>query len=622
MIPRKTRIAILILCITFIILLILGTLGFLFLKTDIFTSKEKLFAKYLVQNIETINILNMQDNLNVENILDTNKYQTNIDANIQYTENIGTSDENRRNPINDVGIKIYSNTDKENNYDYKDIAITNKDENLVRLEYIQENENKGIRLDGIQQFVVSNNDEQGEDTQELNILNLENMLQQLNMKSIFSFSEEEKQTVINNYLAIIQQNIQSNRYNKQSNSLITVNNKDVQANAYSITLKGEELNNIYIKILEQVSKDEIILSKIDALESQIKENDTEYKNESIRENFIEGINETIQEIQEQDIIDEDVKITVYESKGKTVRTVIEKATNKIMIDIYNDSSIKIDNIILGDSVNEQYIKIEKNNDQTQSNISVEYQKIKDNENTTNINLIYKKEIKNDNEIAKATELHISNEKYEAIFNIENNIKIVEEFENKTTLEENNVNLNNLSEEQQEIIKGILDENIQTQLENLYSVVTLDDYITMIKNLSVIGQNEIQMPSEDEITDISKSRFNSQFEFFASENLTKDNVEQLMQVIENNLEDMKVVLKTGEVEDLDIELLKSDEQDSREYLENISQILIYIKQNTENQDKQEEFSEFLEMNNTSKYNISIEYDDNGLVNMIKIEIVEE
>ena len=92
-------------------------------------------------------------------------------------------------------------------------------------------------------------------------------------------------------------------------------------------------------------------------------------------------------IQEQDIIDEDVKITVYESKGKTVRTVIEKATNKIMIDIYNDSSIKIDNIILGDSVNEQYIKIEKNNDQTQSNISVEYQKIKDNENTTNINLI-------------------------------------------------------------------------------------------------------------------------------------------------------------------------------------------------------------------------------------------
>lgn len=622
MIPRKTRIAILILCITFIILLILGTLGFLFLKTDIFTSKEKLFAKYLVQNIETINILNMQDNLNVENILDTNKYQTNIDANIQYTENIGTSDENRRNPINDVGIKIYSNTDKENNYDYKDIAITNKDENLVRLEYIQENENKGIRLDGIQQFVVSNNDEQGEDTQELNILNLENMLQQLNMKSIFSFSEEEKQTIINNYLAIIQQNIQSNRYNKQSNSLITVNNKDVQANAYSITLKGEELNNIYIKILEQVSKDEIILSKIDALESQIKENDTEYENESIRENFIDGINETIQEIQEQDIIDEDVKITVYESKGKTVRTVIEKATNKIMIDIYNDSSIKIDNIILGDSVNEQYIKIEKNNDQTQSNISVEYQKIKDNENTTNINLIYKKEIKNDNEIAKATELHISNEKYEAIFNIENNIKIVEEFENKTTLEENNVNLNNLSEEQQEIIKGILDENIQTQLENLYSVVTLDDYITMIKNLSVIGQNEIQMPSEDEITDISKSRFNSQFEFFASENLTKDNVEQLIQVIENNLEDMKVVLKTGEVEDLDIELLKSEEQDSREYLENISQILIYIKQNTENQDKQEEFSEFLEMNNTSKYNISIEYDDNGLVNMIKIEIVEE
>ena len=65
MIPRKKRIVILVVSIVFVVLIILGILGFLFLKTDMFKTKETLFAKYLAQNINIIDILKSEENLEI-----------------------------------------------------------------------------------------------------------------------------------------------------------------------------------------------------------------------------------------------------------------------------------------------------------------------------------------------------------------------------------------------------------------------------------------------------------------------------------------------------------------------------------------------------------------------------
>ena len=620
--PRKKRIVTLVISIVLTVLIIVGILGYLYLKTDALKSKETLFAKYLMQNFENIEFLKAENNSEIENILNTNKYTSKTKGTIEYTENIGTSNENKDSEINNVGIKINSKVDRINKYDYKDISIEKENEKLVGLEYLNQDEMYGIRLNDIKQFVSVENNGENQTSDGSKTYNIEELTSKIDIGSMLNFTEEEKQTLSNTYIGIIQSYVSSDKYYKQSNALITVNNKDIQTNAYYIKLTVEECNNLYIKILEQTTRDEIILSKIDMLENEIKEKYSDYEeDESLREKFVNNINDEIEEIQNNNIGNEEVKITVYENNKRTVRTSIEKNTEKLTIDIYNNSTIKIDSIELGDNTQEQIIKIEKTANETQSNILVEYEQLQDNEIISDIQFDYQQTFEN-NELDKIIQIKISNEKYEGILKIEDYTEIVEEFENQITLDTDNVKLDELRQEQKEAINQILLENIQGQLSNLFSVVSLQDYAKMLQNLSILGKSSVEISDSGEVTDIERKRFNSQFEFFVSENLTSDNIKELLNTVENNFEDMRILTKSGEIEQLDTEKLEDSSQEASEYKENISEILIYVKQNSNNEEKKEETLNFIEDNKDNKYTVSIEYDENGLARVIRVKIQED
>ncbi len=618
--PRKKRIAILVISIILVVFTILGTLGFLFLKTDIFKSNEELFAKYLVQNFNFIEILKTEDTLEIENMLNTNKYKSQLEGKIQYTENIETSDENKNNPINNINVKINSDIDEINNYKYKDISIQNNNEKLVGLEYLKENEQVGIRLNGIKQFVSSENNIE-EILQQIDIKNLEELLSKINIKPILNFTNEEKQTLIKTYLEIIQGNITKDKYYKQSNTLITVNNKDVKTNSYYVKLTIEEYNNIYIKILEQITKDEIILSRIDLIEEEIKNKYAGYNAEqNLRTTFIDKINKKIEQVKSNNIGSDEVQIVVYENNKKLVRTSIEKIKEKLTIDIYNNYSIKIDNIKIEDNTNEDFITIEKNNNNSQSNILVEIGKIQNNENIKNIKFNNTQSLEN-NKINKEIELKIKKGKYEGILNIKDNIEIIQEFENKITLDVDNIKMEEFQEEQKQSIKQILSENMKKQKDKLNSIIGIDDFNKILQNLEVTNKKSVQLPSEGEVTEIEKTRFNSQFEFFVSENLSTDNIKDLIKVTENNFDDMKILLKNGDIENLDLEKLDNYQQ-QKEYEENISEILILIKRNTNNEEKINDTMKFIEKERDNKYTVTIEYDSNGLAKIIRMKIQEK
>lgn len=622
MIPRKRKIVILVSVIVLVILMILGILAILYLKTDMFKSNETLFAKYMMQNLNAVEILKNEDTLEIDNKLNTNKYESKIEGTIQYTENIGTSAESNENNINKVKLKINSNIDRQENYDYKDISIGTDDEDLIKLEYLNEDQTYGVRLYGIQQFVSVEENGSDEILKEFGIDNIQGLLAKIDYNSILSFTEVEKQSLIDTYVGIIQSNVSKDKYYKQSNTLITINNQDMQTNAYCMRLTIEEYNNLYIKILEQITKDEVILSKIDLVENEIKEKYPSYEQDkSLRETVINSINDKIEEIKDNNIGNEEVKIIVYENNMQTVRTSIEKSLNKTTFDLYNNSYIKIDNVELGENENEQSIKIEKNNDETQSNTSIEFKNIQDNEIISDIQINYQQILENE-KINKNIELEISNAKYKGVLNIKDDIELVEKFENQISLETNNVKLNDLRKEQISSIKNIIDENIQGQLANLYSIADSNQYKKMLQNLGIIKKNTVEIPNKVEVTDIERKRFNSQFEFFISEDLTDDNIKDLIKTAENNFDDMKILLKSGEIEDLDIEKTNSSYNGSSDYKKNISEILILIKEGYTNEEKKEKVLKFVEDNSNNKYTVSLEYDDNGLVKMIRIKIQED
>lgn len=613
---RKKRITIITIAIVLVIAIIIGILAFLYIKTDAFKSNETLFAKYLVQNFDIIEVWEKSKNTDIENLLDTNKYTSQIEGKIEYTENKGTSNEKQSSSVNNVGIKITSNIDKSNNYNYSDISIGTENEKLVGLEYLNEDDKYGIRLKDIQQFVSIKKDDE---TQESELKNIEKLTENIDVQSIIKFSDEEKQTLKNTYLEIIKNNVSKEKYHKQSNSLITVNNKDMQTNAYYIEFTVEECNNLYIKILEQIAKDEIILSKVDLIEKQIKEIDEDYDG-NLRENFVKSIKDKIKEIEDKNIGNDKVKITVYEKNMKTVRTSIEKNNDKTIIDLYDSSSIKIDTVKIDETTDEQYIKIESKNDGTNLNVLVEYAKIQDNNTKNTVQLNYEQTFLN-NKLNKNIELGISNEKNEAIIKISDDTNFVQEFENEITLEKDNVDLDELDEEQSNAINGILIENVQSQLSNLLAVVNLNDYVSMFQNLGLMNKTSIELPSDGEVTETERKRFNSQFEFFVSEGLTSDNIKQLIDTAENNFEDMKVLLKNGEIQDLDLDKINSSKKSS-DYKKEISEILLYIKRNSNNEEKKADLLTYLEKESGNKYNVSIEYDADGLTRIIRAKIQEK
>lgn len=618
MMARKKRIAILVVSIVLVILAIVGTIIFLYLKTDAFKSNETLFAKYFIQSFNAIDTIKNDDLLGIEDTLNTNKYTSELKGKIEYTKNVETNNEDKNSSINQVGLNVKSNTDKSNDYDYKNITIGSDNENYIGLEYLKNQNNYGIKLKNINQY-ASNNDEENKLLTELGLGKLKVLISDIDINSICNFSEKEKQNLIDTYTKIVTSNVSKDKFYRQRGTLITVNNQDVNTNAYYIKMTVEEYNNLYIKILEQLKTDETILSRIDTIETTIKENYPDYTSEeTLRNKFISNIEEKIKDIQNNNIGSDEVKITVYESKGTTVRFAIEKTTEKILFDLYGGTSIKLDISNIGYETTEKTFTIEKTSGSNEQKTLIEYENKKNDEILNNFKLEYNQTLEN-NKIAKNAEITIAKDKYKGIFDLEDNIKIVDNFENQIALE-NNVELNKLQDEQKNIIMNILKTNTQNQLDSLYSVASLNDYESMLQNLGVMRKKAIQISSTGEVTELERTRFNSQFEFFASSDLTSDNIKELLNTTKDNFEDMKVLLKTGEVQDLDMEKLKSS-KDSNEYKKSISEILFYIKRNSNNEQKAEDTSEYLK-NNNDKYTVSIEYDSDKLVRIIRAKIQEQ
>ena len=615
---RKKRITILVISIVLAVLAIVGTITFLYLKTDAFKSNETLFAKYFMQSFNAIDIIKNNDALGIDNTLNANKYTSELKGKIEYTKNVETNSEDKNSSINQIGLNVKSNIDKSNEYEYKNVTISSDNENYIGLEYLKSQSNYGIRLKNINQF-ASNNDEQNQLLTELGLGKLNIIISDIDINSICNFSDQEKQNLVDTYTKLVTSNVSKDKFYKQKNTLITINNQDVNTNAYYIKMTIEEYNNLYIKMLEQLKEDEIILSRIDTIETTIKEKYPDYKSEdTLRNKFINNIEDKIKDIQNNNIGSDEVKIIVYENKGTTARVAIEKTTEKILLDLYGGTSVKLDISKIGYETTEKVFTIEKTMQSNEQNALIEYENKKNDEILNSLKLEYNQTLEND-KITKNTEIAITKDKYKGIFDIEDNIKIVDNFENKITLD-NDLEINKLQDEQKNIIINILKANIQNQLDSLYAVASLNDYESMLQNLGVMRKKAIQISSTGEVTELERTRFNSQFEFFASSDLTSDNIKELLNTTKDNFEDMKVLLKTGEVQDLDMEKLKSS-KDSNEYKKSIAEILFYIKRNSNNEQKAENTLEYLK-NNNDKYTVSIEYDNDRLVKIIRAKIQEQ
>ena len=604
MMPRKKRRAILLSVILIILLIIAIACAILYATTDMFKSNDVLFEKYASQLLDNLDdILNEDHMAEMEEILNNNKLTSETTATISYNENGDTS-----HPINNIQMNISGEEERTTGYNYKDITVTQNDETVVGAEYIEDGNIAGVRLNEIRQFVSTNIDNEDENE----IYNLYELIH-TDIPGLLGLNADEWNTLKEKYIGIVLNNLTNANFSKQKGMALEINGAQYNANVYSVTVTKEQFNHIYIQILEELEKDETILSKIEAIDNKMNEyhnfiQDGETSN--IKQDFINQIDNTIQKIENFNIGNDERTISVFESDGVAISLSIDTEENFMGVDVINGESNNFINILGNEKIEEEEaensfdLKIEKTVAPNDETISIQYNIVEEGEETANLcNISRKMENSNVNSNINFSRNVGQNTLEIAVETITN---IVNDFDEKEELaeNENNIMIGSLNDEQKENVKNNVEENITNQINTFLQVVPSESINQMLINLK-LKEEELDDLSGETVTELEKNRFNSTFELFEGENITKERVEELINIAKENLGDVRITNYREERE----------ERIPLEYR-------LVIERNTDNSDLAENVIAYIEENYNEKFSVRLEYDEmTGLVNNIYITVME-
>lgn len=588
-----------------IIIIITGIL--LYLNTDMFKSNKTLFFKYFGKNSENIKeIEEIFESTEYEKNLQNNKYTDDINIKVNYTNNLQTTSEDNSNTINNVKLLIKGEEDKNNKYSYKDFKLekdkniatntenqsssensnesNNKEQNIMEVEYIKNDNNYGIRFSDLfkQYLLVENNNLKdlfrkiGYSEQEL-----ENVPDSIEINDItlsdIKFTEDEIKQLSERYSEIINKKVSKEKFEKNSKQVITINEKNITTNAYILKLTNEELNNLYVDLLESLKQDEIILNKIESIQNKINSiNINSSESKDLKESFAEEIDLQIEKINKTNIGNQETKIIVYENSGKTIRTAIQGKDYEINFDYINTQDEKnIELIVKKDEIETYNIKLKKDKDGIKLDIYSN-----DETNPIKISLEQNKN-ESDKKCSNNINLKYENANSKLEVSAEQEINIVDNFENENTLnDQNSILLNGLEKEQLQAVLNQVSEEVQQKINSISEEVKINDIQEILETLGII--NKQQNIEAGGITETEKNRFNSKFEILKGEELDNENVLKVVEAVKDNIINAQV--------------------DTNE------EIKIEISRNESNQDIEKSLEEYIKKEKDKKYDIKIEYDE--------------
>lgn len=335
---KKTKRGLIIAIIVILIIIIaIGVGAYLYLTTDLFKGNQELFFKYLAKNGEIIEELTKDSiKTEMENIKQ-NKYTTNSEI----TFNLESNDPqiaNQTVPAGNFNIKYSAKTDSNNNRKSSETVLRYLTTDLFTLKYIRNNDLYALKSDEVvNKYLAFDNNNLKEFATKLGIVDtsvVPDKIEAINFEELFSVTEEQKKTIIQKYLQVIYTQIPKDKYTKESNVAINVNNKNINATAYALELTQKETIDLLMKLLDTLKTDDMTLNiaiqKIQLVDKQ--------SNITIN-NLKDKIQDIIDELGRIQIIeDETIKITVYVNDGRLVRTELKGGDDVISIDIEENNT--------------------------------------------------------------------------------------------------------------------------------------------------------------------------------------------------------------------------------------------------------------------------------------------
>lgn len=605
MMPRKKRRAVKISVIMAILIVIATICIILYNTTDMFKPNNVLFEKYARQLFNNIDeILDEEHMSEIEEVLNNNKLTSDTTTTINYSANGHTS-----NPINDVRVDISGEEEKLTGYNYQNIKVMQNEETLIGIEYVEEENDVGVRLNGIRQYLSTNIENENEN----GIYNLYKVLH-TDIRELLGATIEEWNSLKEKYIGMILENIINANFSKQTDVLIEINGVQYNTNVYSITITKEQFNKIYMQILENLEKDEMILSKLEEIDNKINEYYNLIENEetsNIKQEFIDKIDNTIQKIQNFNIGTDERTISVFESDGVAISLSIDTEEEFIGVDVINGEGNNFINILgnekieEGEEENNFDFKIEKTAETNNEIIKLQYNIVEEGKEKTNECSIERK-MENSKVDSKINfNMGVNGNIIE--INVESITNIVNDFEEKEKLveNENNIIVENLNDEQKENARNNVEENITNQINTFLQVVSIDNIKQMLISLNLMEEELDDLSGEDKVTEVEKNRFNSNFELYEGDNITKERVEELIDIAKEDLGDVRITKY-------------NDEEDDRIPLE----YRLVIEKGANNTELAESVIEYIEENYNEDFSVKLEYDElTGMVNNIYITVIE-
>ena len=586
---KKLKIIIILLIVAMFLIAIIG--GILYFTTDLLKSKEALFQKYLLQNVQ--NIATVFDVSTGEKYIDyirNNDYTENTEINFSYLET-----ENDQEEIYKITAEGISNNSE--NAFYENIKASYGNEELANIELLRQNEVYGLRLSNlVQQFVsienatmyyvVSNLGYNGTYFQEK--INPDNV----NFSGLFDLSEEEINTLREKYSNAIFSDVDSKSYSSKNNVTITLSNTESLENAkqYTLTLSKTEVDKIYRKILNEAINDTIILSKLEKIDNEIKEFGIIVpEGESLKERYTKKLQEIYDSIEYTGQNSQMITFNVYQYKGTTYRTSMKTDAGEYIIDLNNKNGTELSYKTIKLTPEGEDVTLYTLGKQADGLRHIAYE---DNDKSYDISL---KTVSDENKITEAGNFLY---KSKNINQIKIDLQTVFDFSNKKQIERkfeenNNILLNNFESDTIENIFVSLNNRIIKQIEDKKAIINTK----LLNNISIwIDKKETERKNiELNNLELKKQRFNNKFVLYEGENTDIATVTKLLKTAGKNMTNFEVI-------------------DGRH-------IKILIQSGVKNDEKAEQIINALSSQKYT-YNIKMEYNEEGYINAIDISVYEK
>ena len=488
---QKKNSKVLIISIILTIILIIGIgAAYIILATDMFKSEKKLFFKYVTQVGDSKKGFISEEVTKYFEKQKSTQYKDNgtISFKITSYDNQGEFDN-----INKCNIDFSGKVDMANSKSEQDININYSNDVKFPISYKQSGNKLGLQTQYVgNKFIAVETDKLNKlSNSTFNVSGIS--MPESNEKT--EISSEQLKNIQETYFGILNQELQDGNFVKIIEDNVT---------GYKLTLNGEELKNVLVKLMETLKNDQTTLDTINGY----------IKSKGLDEIKVKKIESVIKELENNsDINSEKFEMTVYIQNKKVSKLVI--------------------------SLNEVEITIEKNENANTKQYNISSEIHQDNKKTR----IYLNSsfsgLQSLQSITESWELGIqTSDDREYVYYFNNNIDFEENSEIEDFTSDNSLTLTDLEEEQSSnLINAIIERITKVNSQQMEKLGLTESENPLIKAIPAIDIYTQSMSSIDNAaSDLDQNTIeshNTKFENYESLDAKGTTVKGLITTIQSN-----------------------------------------------------------------------------------------